>query len=421
MYSKTCSLSSFTYIRRAVLCFILPLIILTCQASMAVAADATLQWDPNTEPDLAGYKLYYGFQTGNYEYTIDVGNETTYTVTGLEENQPVYFVATAYNANGDESDYSREVVFEAVNQSPIADAGPDQTVDEGQSVTLSAANSSDPEGRALTYSWVQTGGNMAVEISNATSAQAGFTAPLVGMDGEPLEFELTVTDDLGLTSYDYCIVNVSWVNEPPTADAGVDQTVAEGDGVALDGLGSSDPDDGITAVYWQQISGPEVEILDPTQLVTSFTAPDLTTESASLTFELAVQDAGGLIATDTCVVNVSWTNEAPVADAGVDQTVDAGATVQLNGSGSTDPDDGIASIRWTQTGGTPVTLSDPASFTPTLIPSASPRAAPPRAATRRERSRSGSITSTPTASPDSWSSRHRQCSSPQRSARSSPS
>jgi subtilisin family serine protease len=65
-------------------------------------------------------------------------------------------------------------------------------------------------------------------------------------------------------------------------------------------------------------------------------------------------------------------NIPPTAYAGADQTVSAGTTVTLDGSLSTDPDDGVASYLWTQTSGTPVPLSNPAAMKPTFVaPSAS--------------------------------------------------
>ena len=44
----------------------------------------TLTWDPNTESDLAGYEIYYGTSSGNYQWNIDMGNATTYTLNSLE-------------------------------------------------------------------------------------------------------------------------------------------------------------------------------------------------------------------------------------------------------------------------------------------------------------------------------------------------
>jgi hypothetical protein len=74
------------------------------------ATQATLAWDPNGEPDLLGYRLYYGTQSGVYDHIIDVGNVVTYTVTGLELGRTYFFAVTAYN--GDESGYSNEVSFD---------------------------------------------------------------------------------------------------------------------------------------------------------------------------------------------------------------------------------------------------------------------------------------------------------------------
>ena len=74
-------------------------------------AQVTHEWDPNTEPDLAGYKLYYGTSSGNYPNVIDVGNQVTYTVTGLIPGETYYFSVTAYNTSGYESDYSNEIVY----------------------------------------------------------------------------------------------------------------------------------------------------------------------------------------------------------------------------------------------------------------------------------------------------------------------
>ena len=75
------------------------------------AADVTLAWNPNTEEDLAGYRIYYGTASGDYDHTLEVGNQTEYTVTGLEEGLLYYFAATAYDLSWNESDYSNEIVY----------------------------------------------------------------------------------------------------------------------------------------------------------------------------------------------------------------------------------------------------------------------------------------------------------------------
>ena len=73
---------------------------------------------------------------------------------------------------------------------PTADAGPDQTVDEGDLVTL-AGSGTDPEGETLTFNWTAPAG---VTLSDPTSASPTFTAPQVDAD-TPLTFTLEVCDE----------------------------------------------------------------------------------------------------------------------------------------------------------------------------------------------------------------------------------
>jgi hypothetical protein len=75
------------------------------------SAQVTLQWDPNPEADLAGYRVYYGTSSGNYSHSLDVGNTTTCTVSDLQEGIPHYFAATAYDTTLAESEFSSEVVY----------------------------------------------------------------------------------------------------------------------------------------------------------------------------------------------------------------------------------------------------------------------------------------------------------------------
>lgn len=75
----------------------------------------TLAWDaPTTHidgsplADLAGYKLYYGTESGDYTEDLDVGNFTSCSIDGLSPGT-WYFVVTAYDLYGNESGYSNEV------------------------------------------------------------------------------------------------------------------------------------------------------------------------------------------------------------------------------------------------------------------------------------------------------------------------
>ncbi len=73
------------------------------------AATLTATWDPNSESDLAGYKVYYGTESGSYSTIEDVGNTTSYVARDLVAGQEYFFVVTAYDESGNESEPSVEV------------------------------------------------------------------------------------------------------------------------------------------------------------------------------------------------------------------------------------------------------------------------------------------------------------------------
>jgi len=85
------------------------LLLLTCAA--VAGPGASLEWDANTEPDIKGYRLYYGPASGNYTRSLDAGKNTTADVPELVTGFTYYFIVTAYNEAGLESPPSNEVVF----------------------------------------------------------------------------------------------------------------------------------------------------------------------------------------------------------------------------------------------------------------------------------------------------------------------
>jgi hypothetical protein len=70
---------------------------------------ASLDNDPSTDPNLAGYKVYYGTTPGRYGPGIDVGNVTTYSLTDPIKGKTYYIVVTAYNKSGHEGRFSNAV------------------------------------------------------------------------------------------------------------------------------------------------------------------------------------------------------------------------------------------------------------------------------------------------------------------------
>lgn len=86
------------------------------------SAQATLSWNPNSESDLAGYKIYYGNASRVYTTDIEVGNVTSYTIYNLTEGYTYYFAATAYDFSGNESGYSNEVSYAVPDIAPLPPA-----------------------------------------------------------------------------------------------------------------------------------------------------------------------------------------------------------------------------------------------------------------------------------------------------------
>jgi hypothetical protein len=76
----------------------------------AEAAHLDLAWSPNDEPDLGGYRVYYGLESRDYVGFVDVGRTTSCRLDDLMEDVPYYIALTAYDTAGNESGLSQEVV-----------------------------------------------------------------------------------------------------------------------------------------------------------------------------------------------------------------------------------------------------------------------------------------------------------------------
>ena len=154
-------------------------------------------------------------------------------------------------------------------------------------------------------------------------------------------------------------------NQPPVADAGPNQTVSEATQVALDGSASSDPDEDPITFSWEQLSGPNVALSNPTSAMASFTSPEVS-EDTTLIFQLTVSD-GQLSDQDQVSILVTSENLPPVADAGPDQEVEERAEVFLDGRASSDPNGDAISFQWEQLSGPLVTIAAPRSAVASFI------------------------------------------------------
>ncbi|MBN1260678.1 MAG: DUF11 domain-containing protein [Anaerolineae bacterium] len=333
----------------------------TVYTSAPVMLDGSASDDPDGNLPLT----YQWTQTGGPAVTLS--NPTAVTPTFTAPNTPaaLTFDLVVADSLGLESPPD-EVVITVANRPPVANAGIPQAVNPSEFVILDGSGSYDPEGGALFYDWLQTGG-IPIFLNDEDPLAPDFTAPA---QAGVLTFTLTVTDTGGLNDVD--LVTVTVHNLPPTADASTAQTVDPGDLVALDGSASDDPNGDALTYGWRQTGGPQVTLSNATTVAPTFTAPE---GPAALTFTLTVTDTGGLsdIAAVVITVTPSIINQPPTADAGINQTVHPGDVVTLDGSGSADPDGHLPlTYLWTQTGGPQVTLSSATVVAPTFTAPAAP-------------------------------------------------
>jgi large repetitive protein len=252
------------------------------------------------------------------------------------------------------------------NHPPVANAGTDQIVNENTTVTLVGAGSDPDPDDTLAFLWRQTGGP-SVELSNRTSTNPAFTAPMI-TDDTQLKFSLGVTDDKGLSSSP-AVVNVAirHINRQPIANAGQDQTVNAGHAVSLDGTGSKDPDSDVLSYSWNQTNGPSVKLDDTNTFIATFRAPSNISSDTDLIFELKTKDGSNATSTDDAKVTVKYvqpSNKPPLANAGPNQTVNASDIVKLDGTASSDPDGNITTYLWKQTDGPAVSIEGTDTTTP---------------------------------------------------------
>lgn len=79
--------------------------------SLAVGQTVSFRWVPNSEPNVAGYKIHYGVATRTYTQVVDVGNATTASIGNLLPGTTYYFALTAYNTLGVDSAYTPELIY----------------------------------------------------------------------------------------------------------------------------------------------------------------------------------------------------------------------------------------------------------------------------------------------------------------------
>lgn len=294
--------------------------------------------------------------SGPAQYIISNANNVSTSVTGLAAGTYAFRLVVTDNNGANGYDTVLVVVAPAPpNIPPTANAGNDQWIQlPNNSVSLSGAASTDPDGTISGYAWSKISGPAQFNISSANNVNTSVTNLVAGT----YLFRLVVTDNNGAIGDDTVLITVAPAppppNIPPVANAGLDQSIQLPANIAsLNGTGSTDADGNIVAYSWTKVSGPAQY-----SIANAATASTIVNNLAEGTyiFRLVVTDDRGATDDDSVQIVVSAAppppNVAPVAKAGSDVTIQLPTnSITLDGSASYDPDGVISAYSWNRISG----------------------------------------------------------------------
>jgi hypothetical protein len=248
-------------------------------------------------------------------------------------------------------------------QGPVANAGPPQTVAAGSTVLLNGGGSTNNGSGTLSYLWSFSSipAGSSASLSNATSITPTFVAD------QPGQYVISLTVNNG-TASDTATTTISTTYSAPVAIAGPNQTVPVGTTVTLDGSNSYDVDGNPLTYSWSFITIPTNSYANLGSGYASPTPTFTADVAGTYVLRLTVSDENGSSTPST--VSITTGNTPAVANAGPNQVVTTGTTVQLNGTGSTDVNGNHLSYRWALIAlpsGSAATLSDPSAPNPTFV------------------------------------------------------
>jgi hypothetical protein len=232
----------------------------------------------------------------------------------------------------------------STNIAPVANAGVTQNISVGSPVILDGSGSRDANNQSLTYLWQMTSvppGSLAA-LSSATSPKPTFTADVAGT----YTVSLVVNDGKATSVSSTVSVFSSVNNSAPVANAGSNQSITLGSVVTLDGTGSSDANRDSLTYKWSLSSVPTGSSATLSSAISP--NPKFTADIAgSYTAILMVNDGKADSLSSTVIVTASAANSAPVANAGLAQSVKLKDIVTLDGTTSSDANNDFLTYKWT--------------------------------------------------------------------------
>ena len=300
------------------------------------------------DPNAANFRNYAGadFHLATGSPAIDKGREVaSFGVPGL--NKDIDGNQRPYGTAVDAGAYEFTGGTPPVNQPPVAKPGNNVTITlPVNTTTLDGSASYDPDGTIVSYAWAKISGPAGGTIASPAAAKTVINGLVAGT----YVYELTVTDNGGLTGKAQVTITVNAANQPPVANAGSNQAITLPVSTAsLDGSASSTPTGTITAYSWAKISGPAGgAIATPNAAKTNVSG----LVAGSYVYELTVTNDKGLSSKAQVTITVNATNQPPVANAGRDTTITLPVNnVMLSGELSKAPGGTIVTWLWTKVSG----------------------------------------------------------------------
>jgi uncharacterized protein (TIGR03382 family) len=212
------------------------------------------------------------------------------------------------------------------NRRPVV-VGPNALQENERTRLTLAAEGTDPDGDAVSYSWSQLAGP-AVTLEGADTANLSFTTPEV-LGNTVLTFRLHVKDADQAESESVLVnLTVKDVNRAPVSKPRKVAGSFEGKDITLDASASSDPDGDALTYKWEQTDGPPVTLSSTNAALTTFTPRNIT-GATNLTFVLTVTDSRGMSSTETLKVTVLDVGE-PLAEAGGCSSTGSGSSSMMS-------------------------------------------------------------------------------------------
>ena len=189
--------------RREILSIFFVVFLIVCLwMGNAPAAEIHLAWDKNSEPQVTGYKIYYGFSSRQYDHVEDAGDVTQYVLKELATGR-YYIAAKAYDGFGNMSDYSEELIVDLTEESnglqvPVAS---DVSIATIEDVPVNGRfNCQIPNGAAVTFVIASPPAKGTVTVTDAQKGEFTYV-PFAGSTGrDSFTFQVSEGDLLSDTA-----------------------------------------------------------------------------------------------------------------------------------------------------------------------------------------------------------------------------